>query len=69
MRINEITSLGMGCTSMAPDLPEVVFSEGEAQRLQEPGNLRGRLIGQIGEEGKARGNLLIHCLRSLIVWF
>jgi len=37
---------------MASDLCEIVFLEGEAQRLQKLVNLRGGLIAKIGGEGK-----------------
>jgi len=38
---------------MAPDLREVAFLEGQAQRFEELEDLIGGLVGQIRGEGKA----------------
>jgi len=54
---------------MACDLSEVVFLEGEAQRLQKLGYLIGGLIGKIRGEGKVEGGSLVHRLGSLFLRF
>ena len=54
---------------MASDLSEVVFLEGEAQRLQKLGYLLGGLIGKIRGEGKVEGWSLVHRLGSMFFRF
>jgi len=55
--VEEFASFGVDRPEMACDLSEVVFLEGEAQRLQKLGYLIGGLIGKIRGEGKVEGGV------------
>ena len=68
-RIDKLTAFGIDRPPMASDLSEVMFFEGEAQRLQKLSNLIGGLIGKIRGEGKVKERWLVHGLHSMFIRF
>ena len=68
-RIDKLTAFGIDRLPMASDLSEVMFLEGEAQRLQKLSNLVGGLIRKIRGEGKVEERWLVHGLHSMVFRF
>lgn len=58
--IDELASFGMDRLVVTSDLGEVTFVEGQAQRLEELGDLISGLVAKVWGEGKAEGWWFVH---------